>query len=76
MKLREKEKRKRNIVLRGVEDEKGRRREVVEGLFKEIEADVKIEDIKGMLELPTITGITMTLISRIGLTKLKILFQN
>lgn len=46
MELREREERRRNMVIRGMEGEDGRRREVVEGLFKEIGAEAKIEDIK------------------------------
>lgn len=42
----EREKRRRNIVIKGIKITKGKRREVVEKMMKDIGAKVKVEEIR------------------------------
>lgn len=44
--MREREKRRKNIIIRGMEVKEGRRKEVIEGIIKDIGADVRVKEIK------------------------------
>lgn len=44
--IKERERRRKNIIVREVEDKKGKSREAVEKIFKDIEMKVKIEEAR------------------------------
>lgn len=48
MELKERDDRKRNIIIRGLEVKEGKRREAVEETFERIEVRVQIEEVKSL----------------------------
>lgn len=46
MEKREREKRRKNIIIRGVEVKEGKKKEVIERIMKDIGADVRVKEIK------------------------------